>query len=303
MPLADQPKLERTTETLRSPAIALAAAALRREACLVHIYPSGPSMGRRYPLNGMPVVIGRGSDCGIQIDDHSVSRRHARIEPTDEGHIAVDLGSTNGTYVNNVPAGEQALKDGDYLRIGNCIYRYLGGGNVEAEYHEEIYRLAIIDGLTEVPNKRYLLEFLGRELARSARHERPLSLLLFDIDRFKSINDERGHLCGDHALRELAIAVKSIVRTEELFARYGGEEFALVLPECTPENAIAAAERIRALVEQHPFSFDGQPFQITVSVGVAATVGSEALSAIELIHRADEKLYEAKRSGRNRVVA
>src|SRR5439155_12830921 len=100
MALADNPKLERNTETLRTqgPAIAID----RREACLVHIYPSSPSMGRRYPLNGEPVIIGRGADCGIHIDDHSVSRRHARIQPTGEGHIAVDLGSTNGTYINNV---------------------------------------------------------------------------------------------------------------------------------------------------------------------------------------------------------
>jgi diguanylate cyclase (GGDEF)-like protein len=260
-------------------------------------------MGRRYPLNGKAVVIGRGADCGIFIDDHSVSRRHARIEPTDEGHVAVDLGSTNGTYVNNVPASNLPLKDGDYLRVGNCIYRYLGGGNVEAEYHEEIYRLAIIDGLTEVPNKRYLLEFLNRELARSARHDRPLSLLLFDIDHFKAVNDERGHLCGDHVLRELASSIKAVVRTEELFARYGGEEFAVVLPECTPEKARGVAERIRGLIEDAQFTFDGQTVQITISIGLAATVGSEALSALELIQRADEKLYEAKRTGRNRVVA
>src|SRR5436309_3298454 len=168
----------------------------RRDACVVHIYPTGPGMGARYALTDTPMVIGRGNDCDIRINDHSVSRRHARIQPGADGYYAVDLQSTNGTFVNDVPASICKLKDGDYLRVGNCIYRYLGGGNVEAEYHEEIYRLAIIDGLTEVPNKRYLLEFLNRELARSARHERPLSLLLFDIDHFKSVNDDRGHLCG-----------------------------------------------------------------------------------------------------------
>ncbi len=299
MELAENSKLERTTETLRTAGPALAAN--RGEACLVHIYPSGPSMGRRYPLNGVSVIIGRGADCGIQIDDHSVSRRHARIQPTEDGHVAVDLGSTNGTYVNNVPSAQQSLKDGDYLRVGNCIYRYLGGGNLEAEYHEEIYRLAIIDGLTEVPNKRYLLEFLNRELARSSRHERPLSLLLFDIDRFKAVNDERGHLCGDHVLRELASCVKSIVRTEELFARYGGEEFAIVLPECNLEKAASVAERVRALIEQHPFEYEGKAIPVTISIGVAAMTGTESLSALELIHKADEKLFEAKHGGRNRV--
>jgi diguanylate cyclase (GGDEF)-like protein len=301
MPPSGEQKFERTTATLLTPTAPVTEP--RRDACLVHIYPSGPSMGRRYPLRGDPVVVGRGADCDIRIDDHSVSRRHARIEATAEGHVAIDLESLNGTYVNNVSATRQLLKDGDYLRVGNCIYRFLTGGNVEAEYHEEIYRLTIIDALTDIHNKRSLLEFLNRELARSARYERPLSLIPFDLDHFKAVNDERGHLCGDHVLRELTQAIQSVVRTEELFARYGGEEFAVVLPECTRELALPVAERIRALVEQHPFAFDGQSFRVTVSLGVATTTGHEALSVAELIRRADEKLYEAKRGGRNRVAA
>src|SRR5262249_43190695 len=147
------------------------------------------------------------------------------------GVTVADLGSTNGTFLNDALVARAPLKDGDYLRVGNCIYRFLAGGNVEADYHEEIYRLTITDGLTQTHNKRYLLEFLDRELARSQRHTRPLSLVLFDIDRFKAINDELGHLAGDHVLRELAACVKAAVRREELFARYGGEEFAVVLPE------------------------------------------------------------------------
>src|SRR5947208_12516043 len=108
------------------------------------------------------------------------------------------------------------LKDGDYLRVGNWIFRYLTGGNVEAEYHEEIYRLTIIDALTGIHNKRYLLEFLDRELSRSARHHRPLALLLFDLDLFKAVNDEIGHLGGDFTLRELAGCLKNAIRKEEL---------------------------------------------------------------------------------------
>jgi len=293
---------ERTTaETLCAPPRALSAAC--REACLVHIYPSGPGMGRRYPLTStVAAAIGRGSDCVIHIDDHSVSRKHARIDPTPQGYLAVDLGSTNGTFVNDQPINQQLLRDGDYVRVGNCIYRFLAGGNIEAEYHEEIYRLAIIDGLTDVPNKRYLLEFLGRELSRSARHNRPLALLLFDIDHFKLINDDLGHLCGDHVLRELAGQVKKVIRSEELLARYGGEEFAVVLPESTPESALHVGERIRALIEGYNFSFDEQAVPVRVSVGVASIVG-EAISPTELIDRADTRLYEAKRTGRNRVCA
>jgi diguanylate cyclase (GGDEF)-like protein len=260
-------------------------------------------MGTRYPLSDSPVVLGRGNDCDIRINDHSVSRRHARIQPGAEGFFAVDLQSTNGTFVNNVAASTVKLGDGDYLRVGNCIYRFLTGGNVEAEYHEEIYRLTIIDALTEIHNKRYLLEFLDRELARSARHNRPVALIMLDIDCFKKINDELGHLGGDFTLRELAATIKGGIRKEELFARYGGEEFAVVLPETTSEGAAVLAERLRGLVEQHPFQYDDKTYPVTVSLGVAGTSGGETLTPFELVRRADDNLYQAKREGRNRVVS
>ena len=275
----------------------------RRDACVVHIYPTGPGMGARYALTDSPMVIGRGNDCDIRINDHSVSRRHARIQPGADGYYAVDLQSTNGTFVNDVPASICKLKDGDYLRVGNCIYRFLAGGNVEAEYHEEIYRLTIIDALTDIHNKRYLLEFLDRELSRSARYGRPLALIMLDLDRFKSINEELGHLGGDFTLREVAGCIKGNVRKEELFARYGGEEFAIVLPETTLEGGVAVAERIRGQVEQRCFQYEGKSFPVTVSVGVAATTGEKTLTPNELIDLADEKLFQAKHQGRNRVVA
>jgi diguanylate cyclase (GGDEF)-like protein len=273
-----------------------------REACLVHIYPTGPCMGARYPLSGSPMVIGRAPDCNICIPDNSVSRLHARIEPREDGYHAVDLGSTNGTLVNDVPGSSHLLADGDYLRIGNCIYRFLASGNLEAEYHEEIYRLTIIDALTGVHNRRYLMEFLDHELARAERFGRPLALLLFDIDRFKVINDELGHLAGDLTLRDLAACLQGAVRRDELLARYGGEEFALLLPEADLEQAVVAGDRLRELVEQHPFTCDGQRFTVTISGGVAVTTKEKRLTAAELFRRADEKLYEAKRAGRNRVL-
>ncbi len=275
---------------------------ISRDACLVHIYPTGPGMGSRYSLSDTPLVIGRGGDCDVRINDHSVSRRHARIQPNADGYYAVDLQSTNGTYVNDVPASMYKLKDGDYLRVGNCIYRFLTGGNVEAEYHEEIYRLTIIDALTDIHNKRYMLEFLDRELARSARYRRPLALVIFDLDMFKNINDDLGHLGGDFTLRELAACVKGCIRKEELFARYGGEEFAVVLPETTCEGAVRVSERVREMVENHPFEFEGRPYRVTISLGVATTPGEEALTPSELIRQADSKLYQAKREGRNKVV-
>jgi diguanylate cyclase (GGDEF)-like protein len=124
---------------------------------------------------------------------------------------------------------------------------------------------------------------------------------MFDIDRFKTVNDEQGHLCGDHVLRELAGRLRGVVRAEELLARYGGEEFAVVLPECGQEDALEVGERLRQLVEQQAFSFDGLALPLTISVGVANIQGGEPVSPTELLERADEKLYEAKRLGRNRV--
>jgi two-component system cell cycle response regulator len=273
-----------------------------RSACLVHIYPTGQGMGNRYALGDLPLVLGRGSDCEIRINDHSVSRRHARIQPGADGYYAVDLQSTNGTYVNDVPASMYKLKDGDYLRVGNCIYRFLMGGNVEAEYHEEIYRLTIIDALTDIHNKRYFLEFLDRELARSSRYERPLSLVMIDIDKFRAINEEMGHLGGDFTLRELAARIKGNIRKEELFARYGGEEFAVVLPETPLEGAIVLADRLVKVISQQPFQYEDKPIHVTISAGVTTTIGEKNITPADLIRRADDKLYQAKKDGRNRVV-
>jgi diguanylate cyclase (GGDEF)-like protein len=271
-------------------------------AYLVHIYPPGPSLGTRYVLNGKTFVLGREAECDICINDSSVSRRHAIFQPEGEGYLLGDLKSTNGTSVNKVRIVQCRLHDGDDVRIGNCIFRYLASSNVEAQYHEEIYRLSISDALTHIPNRRYLQQFLERELLRSARYHRPLALVLFDIDHFKAVNDAFGHLGGDFTLRELALCVQGGIRREGLLARYGGEEFAIVLPEATLDVGLHVAERIRAQVEKHPFQYEGRGFSITISLGVTATTGEELLTPDEFLHQADESLYDAKHQGRNRVV-
>jgi diguanylate cyclase (GGDEF)-like protein len=176
-------------------------------------------------------------------------------------------------------------------------------GNVEADYHQVIYELSIVDALTEIHNKRYLLEFLERELARSARHKRPLSLVLLDLDHFKTVNDTIGHLGGDATLQEVAARIKPEIRQDELFARYGGEEFAVVLPETTNDCAVQFAERLRRLVADEPFHFDRTSYHVTISLGTATTDGEAGLTRSQLIHVADQKLYQAKRDGRNRVAS
>jgi diguanylate cyclase (GGDEF)-like protein len=273
-----------------------------KNACLVHIYPAGANLGTRYTLKETPLIVGRDEACDICVPDDSVSRRHARIEPMGDGYGVIDMQSTNGTYVNDNRVNSHQLKDGDYLRIGNGIFRYLAGGNIEAEYHEEIYRLTIVDALTEIHNKRYLQDFVGRALSCAIRYRRPMSLIMFDIDKFKDINDRLGHLGGDYTLRELAAIVKRSVRREDLFARYGGEEFALVMPETVREDALTVAENLRRLVEQHPFQYLHNRYRVTISLGVASVTGETWLTTSELIRQSDEKLYQAKRQGRNRVV-
>lgn len=276
----------------------------QRSSCLVMIYPVGQWMGTKFNLSDQPMIIGRGDECDIRISDTSVSRRHARLEKIKGEYYVLDMQSTNGTYVNDKSSqtGEPLLlKDGDYLRIGNCIFRYLTGGNVEADYHEEIYRLTIIDALTQIHNVRYFNEFLDREVLRTSRHKRPLSLILFDIDRFKSVNDQLGHLGGDFTLREIAALIRKIVRREDLFARYGGEEFALVLVETPLKQAVEVAERILNLVRNHTFRFEEQAFRLTISIGVAECPLDGTATPRDLIRRADEKLLDAKRLGRNRI--
>ena len=294
--VADIP-MERTTETWVTAPDRLVSAT-RRDACVVHIYPTGPGMGTRYALTDSPMVLGRATTATSASTTIPCLRRHARIQPGADGYYAVDLQSTNGTFVNDVPASICKLKDGDYLRVGNCIYRFLAGGNVEAEYHEEIYRLTIIDALTDIHNKRYLLEFLDRELSRSARYKRPLALIMFDLDRFKSDQRRTGP-----PRRRLHSARAGRLREGRASAR----------KNCSPATAARSsssscrrrpwtaasrvAERIRSLVERHPFQYEGKTYPVTVSIGVAATNGDEPLTPNELIRQADEKLYQAKNQG------
>jgi diguanylate cyclase (GGDEF)-like protein len=269
----------------------------------VHIYPTGLAMGTRHLLERETIVLGRGDDCDITVLDHSVSRRHARFDLDIDGYLVTDLESTNGTFVNDTPANRTPLADGDYLRVGNILYRFLAGGNVEAEYHEELYRLAIHDALTALYNKRYLMDYLQREIDRSARYGRPLALILFDIDHFKAINDSMGHLAGDVTLRDLAERLRLKICKDDLLARYGGEEFAAVLTETDRVAAAELAEQLRRSVEELSFSFEGRPYSVTISLGVASIHGDESLIPQALIRRADECLYRAKREGRNRVVS
>ena len=271
-----------------------------KEACLVVIY--GMDLGKKYNLEQPAIIIGRSSKSDIQVDQESVSRNHAKIINTGKTIILRDLGSTNGTYVNDELIDEYVLRDGDFIKIGRTIFKFLSGNNIENSYHEEIYRLTTIDGLTQIYNKRYFLETLEREISRAHRYRRELSMIMFDIDHFKKINDTYGHLAGDYVLKQLASVVKSRIRREDTMSRYGGEEFAIVLPEVDAYNANQTAEKIRKLVEKTVFKFEDTKIPVTISVGVCS-ITPDTKDPGEFIKKADEKLYQAKSQGRNQVCA
>ena len=270
-------------------------------AVMVLVYPPGPSLGRRHSLTAGTLTIGRLPELDICIDVEAVSRQHARVVKEGKGWLLEDLNSTNGTYVNDVRVDKCPLVDGDIVRVGKAILKFLSGSNIEASYHEEIYRMTIVDGLTGVHNKRYFLDFLGQEIARSARHRFPLSLVMFDVDHFKKVNDTHGHLAGDAVLKELGRRLRPRMRREDLLARYGGEEFAVVLSNTARAGAIPFAEDVRMMIEGEPIGYDGKILPITISLGVAELDYEKPLPD-ELIAAADANLYAAKRAGRNRVV-
>lgn len=270
------------------------------ESCLIVFY--GQNIGRRYFLNRPEFILGRADSATIQVDQDSVSRNHAKIVmaqglPT----TIVDLDSTNGTFVNNRRVRSQALQDGDIVRVGQTIFKHLSGNNIETKYHEEIYRLTTIDGLTEVYNKRFFLESIERELNRAVRYGRLLSLAMLDIDHFKRINDTYGHLAGDHVLRELSALMAANVRRQDVLARYGGEEFAIILPEVDEEGAKLVCEKLRSLTEAQSFTFNGKQIAVTISLGIFTFRGQNETTEA-FIAAADAKLYAAKQAGRNRVM-
>lgn len=290
--------LKHPDETTRVTSVQAISSRLEGTDCLIQIY--GQNLGRKYDLFDKVLTIGRDPSNTIVLDSDSVSRRHAVIELCESGRQIRDLGSTNGTYLNDIQVRHAILSNSDLVKVGDTIFKYLSGVNVEASYHEEIYTMTISDGLTQIANKRHLMGYLDKEFSRAKRYARNLAVLMFDIDKFKDVNDTFGHLTGDYVLKELAQMLKKRFRTEELFARYGGEEFAVVLPESDRETAAKFAEIIRQLVENYPFEFDNHPLRITISVGVGCW-GPGIESVVDLIREADENLYEAKRAGRNCV--
>lgn len=266
--------------------------------CLVII--SGGDMGRRYELGTQEVSIGRADTCTICVNTDQVSRKHATVQAILGKYYLVDHRSTNGTFVNEQKVERAKLLDGDQIRVGKTVLKYTES-HVEQRYFEHAFNLASLDALTGAFNKRYFDETFGKEIARSQQVGSPLSIVLFDIDHFKKVNDTFGHPAGDAVLKNVSATVAAQLRDGDALFRVGGEEFALVLSATPRDLAVQAAEAIRGLVEALVTDFMGTRISATLSLGVAELVSGEQPAA--LYQRVDELLYTAKRGGRNRVCA
>ena len=270
----------------------------KSHACLVQY--SGTNIGRRYVIDQIDMVIGRSPECSITVNEQSVSRKHASCTTID-GEVSIqDLGSSNGTFVNDNKIDTKTLQDGDILRLGTVLFKYFAQGNVENIFHDKIYRMATIDGGTQTFNKQYLLESLDSEFQFSKTYGRPLSVIYFDLDHFKKVNDTYGHNAGDFILSELSKLVKSIVRKDDIFCRFGGEEFVILLPNTDARTAYDSAERIRKTVEENVFNTEGHSLKQTVSLGVSQLQPSMNTPK-DFLEDADKKLYQSKQNGRNQV--
>ncbi len=271
-----------------------------RSAYLIVI--SGRSVGRMYKLDENKTTLGRSPDSGVLIEDEGVSRNHAMVERRNDEYFLIDNQSTNGVFVNGDRINMHRLEDGDKLQIGsNTILKFSFQDEVEENYQRKLIDAATKDALTGTFNKRYFVDHLKTEFAFSYRHGTQLSLLLFDIDHFKKLNDGWGHLAGDMVLKNLAGVVHKQLRTEDIFARYGGEEFGLILRETDSERAFLIAERVRRALESHEFIYEGERLPVTISVGVATLKDKNFKSPKDLVRTADQFLYKAKEGGRNRT--
>ena len=271
-----------------------------RPGSLVRIYPA-EGLGQLISLSDGSVLVGRDPAAQLSIDDDSVSRRHALLEHMRGVDVVQDLGSTDGTWVNEQKISVWTLEAGDRLRFGKQIFTYLSGSSLEAQYHESVYRMMTTDGLTQAHNRRFLLDALEREVSRARRRQSSVSVLMMDIDRFKAVNDTWGHLAGDAVLVEFVKRAGSILQGGETLARFGGEEFALLLPDTSLSEAAQIAENIRAAVSLAPVRFEAQEIPLTVSIGVAELTACRVTTVSALLEAADQMLYLAKSSGRNQV--
>lgn len=274
--------------------------ASEKPACLVVV--GGDLNGTIYDLNQGITTVGRSPDCVISVDFRGVSRKHFQVEMNAKVATLADLGSSNGTYLNNKKLEQtEQLTRGDVIKIGNIAFKYIPEGDPERLTYDKLHHEANTDGLTGCYNKTYFNNSLSAHFRKSQTSTSQLSLIVFDLDHFKNLNDNFGHDAGDYVLKEIASVVRENgIRDGDVFARYGGEEFVVLLPETGSKQAMEIAERLRSLVEQHKFVYDSKRLPVTASVGVAEFT-PELANSTELFKRADAAVYKSKNAGRNQV--
>jgi diguanylate cyclase (GGDEF)-like protein len=262
----------------------------------------GDLPGQVFRLRQGRQIIGRRPECDIRLRERAVSGIHAEVIRLREDVTINDLASTNGTLVNGLRIrNPMSLTQGSLLKLGNCVFKYVDS-LLEVEFTESLHSRGITDQLTGAFNKSYLVARLGFVID-TASEQRPVSVIAFDFDDFKQVNDRFGHAAGDYILQASSAMIASrFVRPGDLFARVGGEEFTIVLPDTSLAVAAEIAERLRATYETETFEHDGQAMKLTSSFGVCTT--STPLEPPDvLLARADELLYRSKREGRNRVTS
>lgn len=264
----------------------------------------GVLAGEVSALEHLPVTLGRDKNAVITLDDKGVSRHHATIRRVGSDFEIEDLGSKNGTYVAGHRVERCPLLDGNLIHVGHRVrFRFALVEERQEELLRQLYSASTRDALTGAYNRRYFEDRIVSEIAYARRHATELSLLMVDIDKFKSINDNYGHPTGDVVLQHLANTLQRQMRTEDLFSRIGGEEFAVLLRGISLANAAHFAERLRTVAGSTPVTTGGLSIAITLSVGCAAQSELDQADGHALISLADTRLYAAKQAGRNRVVS
>jgi diguanylate cyclase (GGDEF)-like protein len=248
--------------------------------------------------------IGRHPDNGGCLDDEGISRFHCRISQLGTLFGIEDLGSSNGTYVNGKRVERCTIRNGDTVQLGPRVsFRFSVATADEERVLTQLYESSVRDPLTRAFNRQYFNNRIKSEIAFAIRHETDLALALLDIDFFKKINDNYGHLTGDEVLKGVTATLGEALRTEDVLVRYGGEEFVVLLRGIPLDKAGRAAERLRRAVERHPIQHDERLVSVTISLGVSTLECCAEANPEELIAIADRRLYAAKEAGRNRVVA
>ncbi len=282
---------------------ALAAAedeAKTKPACLLVV--GGELNGSIFNLTGGETVVGRNPDCTISLDFHGVSRKHFTLDVSEAEVVVNDLGSANGTYLNNQKlTNPTVLKRGDVIKIGAIALKYLPKGDPERLTYDKLHEEANTDGLTKCYNKTYFNNQLELEVKKCKITGNPLALIIFDLDFFKKLNDNFGHDAGDFVLKEKARLIRENgIRQGDTFARYGGEEFCILLPNTNLKQGFEIAERLRNLIAKHEFIYDGKRLPVTASIGIS-DYRQGVNSGTDLFKRADTAVYKSKEGGRNQV--